>query len=122
MGGIRDGGIAGVVVALTVELGLDQINLDIAHGEGVFCALGVGEVSQRCAHNGDGYKSDTQEDCGKFLFHVRFAPLCSDIFSAPLRKGKRIETAFKKAAFPKSNYDCAAKAVQAAAASAKPSA
>ena len=68
LGGVGDGGIAGVVVAFAVELGLDQINLDIAYGEGVCCALGVGEVGQRCAHNGDGYKSDTQEDRSNFLF------------------------------------------------------
>ena len=53
----------------TVQAGLQQVNLDVAYGEGVRCALGVGEVGQRCAHNGDGYKSNTQEDCGNFLFH-----------------------------------------------------
>ena len=66
--------IAGVVVAFAVELGLDQIDLNIAHGEGIGGGLRVGEVRQRCAHDGDGDKSDTQENGGQFLFHVCFAP------------------------------------------------
>ena len=74
MGGVRDGGIAGVVVALAVELGLDQVDLDLSHSKRIRYGLRVGEVRQRRTHDGDGSQRHTQENYGKFLFHVCFAP------------------------------------------------
>ena len=74
LGGIGDGGIAGVVVALAVEPGLDQVNLDVSHGKRIGGRLGVGEVSEGCAHNGDRQQGDAEAQRGDFLFHVVVAP------------------------------------------------
>ena len=74
LGGIGDGGIAGVVVALAVVSGLDQVDLDVTDGERIRCGLRVGEVRQRRTHDGDGDQRHAQENCGQFLFHVCFAP------------------------------------------------
>ena len=82
MGGIGDGGIAGVVVAFAVVSGLDQVDLDITDGEGIRCALGIGEVRKRCAHDGDRRESNAQENRSQFLFHVCLLPFMYLFFCA----------------------------------------
>ena len=74
LGGVGDGGIAGVVVAFAVELGLDQLDADISHGKRIGGRLGVGEVSEGCAHNGDRQQGDAEAQRGDFLFHVVVSP------------------------------------------------
>ena len=79
LGGVGDGGVAGVVVAFAVVSGFDQVNLDVTDGEGVGCGLRVGEVRQRCARDGDGDQRHAQENCGKFLLHLHSLLICNDI-------------------------------------------
>ena len=62
------------------ETSASELWSDVANGEGIRCALGIGEVRKRCAHDGDRRESDTQEDRGQFLFHVCLLLLCSIIF------------------------------------------
>ena len=62
---------AGMVL---IALLLDQIDFYAAGGERICGTVLVGEVGQRCAHDGNGHESDTQEDGCQFLFHVCFAP------------------------------------------------
>ena len=82
IGGIGDGGIAGVVVAFAVVSGLDQVDLYVADGEGVGGRIGVGEVRERCAHDGDSDKSNAQENRSQFLFHVCLLPFMYLFFCA----------------------------------------
>ena len=104
----------------TVQAGLQQVDLDIAHGEGIGGGLRVGEVRQRCAHDGDGDQRHAQENGGQFLLHL--LSLFSIIFLRLCAVENELKQPFKKAAFPKSNYACASNAAKAAFASAKPSA
>ena len=85
LGWIGDGSIAGVVVAFTVEPGLDQINLDVSHGKRIGGRLGVGEVSKRCAHDSDRQQGDAEAKRGDFLFHVLLLLLCI-MFSTYMRR------------------------------------
>ena len=78
LGGIGDGGIAGVVVALAVVSGFDQINLDVSHSKRIGGRLGVGEVSKRCAHNGDRQQGDAEAQRGNLLLHVLGTPSLSN--------------------------------------------
>ena len=78
LGGVGDGGVAGVIVAFAVELGLDQIDLHVADGEGVGGVIGVGEVSERGAHNGDRQKGDAEAQRGNLLLHVLGTPSLSN--------------------------------------------
>jgi len=56
-----------------VVSGLDQVDLDVSHGKRIGGRLGVGEVSKRCAHNGDRQQGDAEAQCGDFLFHVLYS-------------------------------------------------
>lgn len=53
-----------------VVLGLQQLNLDISDGERILSGIGVGEVGQRCAYDGDCDQCDAQENRGQFLLYV----------------------------------------------------
>ena len=85
LGGIGDGSIAGVVVAFAVEPGLDQVDLDVSHSKRIGGRLGVGEVSKRCAHDGDRQQGNAEAKRGEFLFHVLLLLLCI-MFSSYMRR------------------------------------
>ena len=53
---------------------LDQVDFYVSNCKCVGGFISIGEVGERCAHDGDGHESDTQEDGCQFLFHVCFAP------------------------------------------------
>ena len=75
-------GDAGV---FTVQAGLQQVNLDVSHGKRIGGRLGVGEVSKRCAHDGDRQQGDAEAKRGDFLFHVLLL-LLFIMFSSYMRR------------------------------------
>ena len=57
----------------------------LSHGKRIGGRLRVGEVSKRCAHDGDRQKGDAETKRGDFLFHVLLLLLCI-MFSMYVRR------------------------------------
>ena len=65
--------ILGLLLLLAALL-LNQLDFYVSDCKCVGGFISIGEVSQRCAHDGDRDQCDAQENGCQFLFHVCFAP------------------------------------------------
>ena len=68
-----------------IALLLDQFDFYAAGSKCVRGTVRVGEVRERCAHDGDGDQRHAQENCGDFLLHDVLL-LIIIVFSAPARR------------------------------------